>query len=321
MKLSVIVPVYNGEKYIQRCLQSICGQTFQDLEIVLINDGSTDKTDQVIRDFMTLSQEKRIRYFVQTNKGLPQTRKVGVGFANSPYIGFVDADDWIEPDFFAALMEQIGGDVDMVCAGFSEDCNGNSEVHCVRETRKMSAEDALLQIHLRKSVYQFAWNKIYKKSLFDYVNFPEGNVIGEDYCIVSQCLEHAQNVIVVPNCGYHYIKLSDSMSHVGYNKNFSDAVEMYIRRDGVLTRKYPALEIPIRNFMIQNYMGAIMAMCRNKTFDTKVIEFAHTVVKKGIRNFLCRSDFALYWKISVFLYFVSPKIFIKVFSLSLQKRN
>ena len=321
MKLSVIVPVYNGEKYITRCLESICQQKFEDFEIILINDGSTNKTHEVIRAFIDLTQEARIRYFVQRNKGLPQTRKRGVELANAPYIGFVDADDWVEANFFYELIEQTEKNVDMVCAGFSEDCNGKSDVHCLQENYELSAADALLQLHLRKAVYQFAWNKIYKKSIFEFVKFPEGNVIGEDYCIVSQYLEHANNVIVINNSGYHYVKLSDSMSHVGYNKSFASAVSMYINREESLTKKYPTLATAIRNFMIQSYMGAVMAMCRNKAFDFEVIKFTHNIVKKSFKDFLLKSDFALYWKSSVFIYFVSPKLFIKLFSMSIRNQG
>ncbi|MBQ3035419.1 MAG: glycosyltransferase, partial [Lachnospiraceae bacterium] len=96
--ITIIVPVYNGEKYIQKCLDSILQQTYDNYEILIVNDGSTDETLKIATQYE--QKYENIRIVTKENQGLPQARKTGVENANGSYIGFVDVDDWIDPDMF-----------------------------------------------------------------------------------------------------------------------------------------------------------------------------------------------------------------------------
>ena len=100
-KISVIIPVYNAENYLRKCLQSVCEQSLKDLEIICINDGSTDNSQEILERFA--ADDSRIRIIKQSNTGLSATRNKGIFLAKGEYLGFVDADDWINPDFYNTL--------------------------------------------------------------------------------------------------------------------------------------------------------------------------------------------------------------------------
>ena len=124
IKISVIIPVYNGEKYIKRCIDSIKKQTFNDWEIILVDDGSKDKTG-VICDSYAL-EDKRIKVFHKSNGGVSVARNFGIDKAIGDYITFVDCDDWIEKDFFEKVVNFLTKDsVDILITGFIFDKNGN----------------------------------------------------------------------------------------------------------------------------------------------------------------------------------------------------
>jgi len=316
MKLSVIVPVYNGQESIGRCLNSIKNQIYNDIEIVIVNDGSTDNTADVIKAFTEEISHIPVTVVNKENQGLPQARKSGVEAAHGEYIGFVDADDWIEEKFYDQLMKLAqASNADIVCSEITEDRGDGQRILANHADRMiLSDEEAIKLLHQRKAVYQFAWNKIYKKEIFQNVVFPKKNMIGEDYALVVQAICHSKSIALSKACGYHYVILDGSMSHVGYNDNFKNGINMYQVMEKKIRKKYPKCQIYISNFMIQNYMGAVMAMCQNKKFDYEIITWIKRFIRTHLKEFLKYSPFAIHWKIGVTLFAINEKIFLTIYS-------
>lgn len=186
-KISVIIPVYNVENYLRLCLDSVLAQTYQNLEIIVINDGSTDGSDAICREFA--ARDSRILYFSKDNSGLSDTRNIGIGQASGAYVTFIDSDDWVEKTYIEELYTKLlAHDADIAICNY----------HRFNETENLfykhvNPEDYYEQLYspaqIIEGLYEnrynkkfaliSAWGKLYKRSLFDDLLFPKDQ-IGED---------------------------------------------------------------------------------------------------------------------------------------------
>ena len=173
MKISVIVPVYNVEKYLDKCLETIVGQTYSDLEIILVNDGSTDNSGAKCDDWA--KQDNRIKVFHKNNGGLMSAWKHGVEKATGNYIGFVDSDDWIDFNMFEVLLKaSIDNDAELVVCSFIHETNNPYPQETFLDNGIYSREDIEQKIYpilIRKEFYSqrglvpSRWTKLFKKDI------------------------------------------------------------------------------------------------------------------------------------------------------------
>ncbi len=173
-KISVIVPIYNAEAYLNRCLDSIINQTYSDLEIILINDGSTDNSLDICLEYA--SKDKRIVVYNQTNKGISKTRNKGIELATGDYIGFVDSDDIISPRMYETLYNLMT-DEKCLIAGcqytkFTSSCNFKEDKNYISYTK----EEALKK-NLNEEISNFLWDKLIKEELFNDFKLKEAESI------------------------------------------------------------------------------------------------------------------------------------------------
>lgn len=210
-KISVIVPIYNAERYLDKCLQSIVEQTYSNLEIILVNDGSFDGCDKLCRKWER--KDSRIIYIRKKNAGVCSARNLGLDKATGNYIAFVDADDYISPLMYEKLYAlMINNGVDLVICGRTR----------VLGNRTVNYKDTGLQafsgrcVNMRKLSCQFdlniCMNKLYKKSIFDSLRFPLGMTYAEDLFIVPDLLSRAEKVIYTSEGLYYYVERGDSAS-------------------------------------------------------------------------------------------------------------
>ena len=211
-QISVIVPVYNVERYIEKCIRSILEQTFSDIEVIIVNDGSQDRSIDIIHNVF---RDGRIKIINKKNAGLPQARKTGFENATGRYIVFVDADDWIDSNMLQLLYEKIvSSHADIVCCGvLFDDDNGNRiEEWNVEEETAYDKESAIINLHNSCGVYQFMWNKIFSRRVVSGSDFPMGHFVGEDYCTLIPMIEKAVNIIQIPENTYHYVQHGSNMT-------------------------------------------------------------------------------------------------------------
>ena len=192
MKLSVIVPVYNAAPYLPRCLDSLCAQTLDDYELLLIDDGSTDASPAILEDYRARYPEK-IRVLRLENGGQGRARNRGLALAQGDYIGFADSDDWVEPDMFASLWEAARKeDADLaVCDAW--ECPEGGEPRPMPLCEREGAFKATV-----------VWNKLTRRELFETLRFPEGKLWYEDLPVAVRLLLRARRVAEVRRPLYHY---------------------------------------------------------------------------------------------------------------------
>ena len=184
--ISVIVPVYNVEPYLEKCLDSIIGQTYKDLDILVIDDGSTDHSDEICDKYA--EKDKRIKVFHTENRGLSAARNLGLENAKGEYIGLVDSDDWIEQDMFEALLskiEETAADV-AECGSFVDYPEKSIKRTAIQQVVQ-SEESIEALLHGRISTQ--VWNKLYNRSCFENVRFPDGRSF-EDIATTHKIINH-----------------------------------------------------------------------------------------------------------------------------------
>ena len=221
MLISVIIPVYNAAAFLRRCVDSLLAQTFRNFEIILVDDGSTDSSanicDEYVKKGVRGNHETEItgtiRVVHQANAGVSTARNRGIAEAQGEYISFVDADDWVEPDFlqtFADEVEKHKG-VDLVVQGFI-DQNGTVRTwpQSHYSTKRELGSD-LYELE-KNSLIRYVWNKLFRRELIvtNLLQFNSSIIVGEDYMFVLLFISNSQHVIIQPYAGYHYIYPSDS---------------------------------------------------------------------------------------------------------------
>ena len=210
-RISVIVPIYNVEKYVRRCLDSLVNQTLREIEIICIDDGSTDSSGTVADEYKNEEGWPLIRVIHTQNRGLSAARNRGIDEARAEWIMFVDSDDWVEPRFCEIPYETaIENDADLVI--FEEDRwkNGRKLKNKKSKSIPTGHVDELTTYDYGSVV---AWNKHYNRVLFDTVRYPEGRVY-EDYATTHKLVHEAKKIILVKDCLYHYTLRKGSISHI-----------------------------------------------------------------------------------------------------------
>lgn len=212
--ISVIIPCYNAERTLARCLGSVVQQSYGQLEIVLIDDGSTDGSSDIYKNFH--HSDSRIKIIRQDNSGVSRARNKGVKIATGDYICFVDSDDWVEPNYCEALyrlLDQKNADISIVEASY-EDEKGNVVFHKNISEEAVFDGKKALQILLEDDIIQsHPWGKLYKSSFFNDVHFPENLKCFEDYSTLFKVFDKALTVAKSNQKLYHYIQHEDSLSH------------------------------------------------------------------------------------------------------------
>lgn len=220
--ISVIVPIYNVEAYLPQCIESLLHQTFTDLEIILVDDGSTDGCAAICEEYGKM--DSRITVLHKENGGLVNARKTGLKAANGEYVGYVDADDWIEPDMYERMyIKMIEEKVDVVMCGHYEDTGTvrKKVLHGIPEGQygkqelfrevypRMIVNDAFFE----GGIFPGVWDKLYRKERLEPFQYEvdERITMGEDAACIYPCLLNAESIYVMGESFYHYRQTQTSM--------------------------------------------------------------------------------------------------------------
>ncbi|MCB7320747.1 glycosyltransferase family 2 protein [Lacrimispora sp. 210928-DFI.3.58] len=239
MKVSVIIPVYNVEKYLKRCLNSVLCQTYRNLEIIIVDDGSEDYSGMICDNIC--ETDKRIVVIHKKNGGLSSARNMGLEIATGHYITFVDSDDYIALDFIEKtldLCEDKKADIAiMQMLYISEDINEE-----MKQGEKNIVEIFDSQRAIEESLYQKRYScctpgKLYKRHVFDKIRFPEGR-LSEDLATCHLLLDAADKIVYSNEIGYYYRQHNSSIMHI-FNPRRMDALEWSINIEQFCEEKYP----------------------------------------------------------------------------------
>lgn len=242
--ISVIVPVYNVEKLLPKCLDSILAQTHENLEIILVDDGTKDRGGLICDEYA--ARDSRIKVIHKENGGLSSARNAGLDIARGEYIGFVDSDDWIEPQMYEtmlALAEKHG--VKLVCAGrwdVSERTGEKTKGLCPEKEEVVSGEELAGRIFLWQNLDSAAWDKLYHRSLWQTQRYPLGR-INEDIPVTYRVALEAGKAAMCPHPFYNYFHRAGSITTAKAvtDKSFhfpQNAAQVYDH----ICREYPSLK-------------------------------------------------------------------------------
>lgn len=222
-KVSIIIPVYKVEKYLKRCIESVINQSYKNIEIILVNDGSPDKCGEICDSYARI--DSKIKVIHKKNGGLSSARNAGLDIASGEYIMFVDSDDWIEEDSLEKLDKYMDMSYDIINFKFSFIKEGSKNIIELQSDSKESYECDLISYIDKLFMGElsfFIWNKLYKKDLFNEVRFPEGRNY-EDLATIYKLYFNAKNIIVTDYTLYNYwLGNSNSITSNSTIKNMTD---------------------------------------------------------------------------------------------------
>ena len=251
--ISIIVPIYKVEPYLDRCVRSIVEQTYENLEIILVDDGSPDNCPAICDAWA--AKDSRIRVIHKKNGGLSDARNAGLAVAAGKYVSFIDSDDYIAPEFIARLYEAVvktGAQV-AECATDYVDENGTVlRLRNAADVEEMGKIEALRRLVQENGVYQTVWNKLYRREVMVGIPFAVGK-LNEDEFWTWQVLDRIEKLAIVPDPLYHYLQRGSSIIGVGYNIRRLDGLDARLQRTQYL-QKYPELAVLTR----QELMGSCM---------------------------------------------------------------
>lgn len=281
--ISVIVPVFNVELYLEKCIDSIINQTYQNLEIILVDDGSTDRSGGICDAYV--KKDGRVRVCHKCNGGLSSARNTGLDMAAGEYIGFVDSDDYIAPDMYESLCSFLSEDVDLVCCGIVRtDKRGHRTVtgdakHPVYLDHQQSVKELLLRRHLAFS----ACDKLMKRTIIGELRFPQNRVC-EDLPFTYNVVKRCKKTVNIGSCKYFYNYRGDSISRKPFYARRIDYVLFAgdILKD--VRSRYPSLRKEAEFLYIINMMSTIDAI--NDSSDAGGCEYMRERLVKAVKKMI-----------------------------------
>ena len=256
--ISVIVPVYNVEKYLSGCIESIVNQTYKNLEIILVDDGSPDRCGAICDEYA--KKDERIKVIHKKNGGLSSARNAGIEISNGEYIAFVDSDDYIGRDMYEVLYNNIkkyNCDIS-ICNFLCVDENGKN-IDSMNETMPVGDgvvdSKSVLYYKFTETKYWYwvvAWNKLYKRNIFDNIRFEDGK-LHEDEFIAHHIYFSAENVACASDALYFYVQRTDSIMSKKYSVKRLDYVEaLLLRLNFAIENEFPK-DVILKYFNIYFY--------------------------------------------------------------------
>lgn len=223
-KISVIVPVYNVEKYLPRCVESLLNQTYDNLEIILVDDGSTDDSGKICDDYAR--KVKKIKTFHKKNGGLSSARNYGILHSSGEFISLIDSDDYVDSSLYEDCMRAFDKDSDILVFNYRKEYD-EQPIYDLKVSNKISKHSNIdaLNLLLSTSIDNFAWNKIYRKHLFKNVSFPNGKNF-EDIGTIYKLFIESRDVIVLENEYYHYVIRDNSITTKLSKKSLLDYIDL-----------------------------------------------------------------------------------------------
>lgn len=269
--ISIIVPVYKVEAYLEKCINSILNQTFSEFELILVDDGSPDKCPQICEEYA--KKDFRIKVIHKENGGLSDARNAGIEIAKGKYMGFVDSDDYIAPDMYDSLYRLItenGCDI-AVCGAVNVGENDEAVYEDSDEAYVLNKADALYEMICNRLFTVNTWNKLYRSELFQNIRFPKG-MLYEDLATTYKLISESDKVVYSPMKKYAYLQRQGSIMNVtGYNVS-TDKIK--IVSDMLLEFSDKALQAGILKYLLTDIYK--MSACGNLTKNKEYIDALHT---------------------------------------------
>lgn len=283
--ISIIVPIYNAESYLEECIQSIINQTYKHLQIILVDDGSTDRSGSICDSYAM--RDERIDVIHQNNAGIVLARKCGLTRAKGEYIGFVDADDYIQEEMFECLIQSIG-EADFIHSIYYENDRKReislSGMMDISEEKIGFLESAVLDesAYLSPSM----WSKLYRADFIKkcFMKVPDECTFGEDLLCLCICILEGHQIVLLNDAYYHYRVLAGSVSHQKGITNIRNILTLYDCIEKTLSsyKEYEQIEEYIRKWFWITLIGSLKREERTFCIQNYYLEEVESIQGKKI---------------------------------------
>ena len=285
--ISVIVPIYKVEQYLDRCVESLIHQTYQNLEIILVDDGSPDQCPAMCDAWA--KKDSRIKVIHKKNGGLSDARNAGMEIASGQYMGFVDSDDWVEPDMYRFLYQHMQDTTsDIVSGGVRyvwENGFPSRTMTYSGEPLTFTRQEAMASLINETALVVPVWNKLYSREVIGYIRFPVGK-INEDEFWSWQIIARANRISSVPDVFYNYLQRGGSIMSQQLLKQPLHAIEAKCQRHEYIVHHIPELtDLSCMNLMyICLYRAQVLRRTQPKSEIQKYLCQLKKVVKQHRPN-------------------------------------
>ena len=248
---SIIVPVYNDENNLPRCIDSILSQTFVRFECLIINDGSTDNCPYICNEYAR--KDKRIRVFHKKNEGISKTRQFGINHAKGEYTFFVDSDDWVEPSFLADIDRKLDKDRDdILFMDFFEE-NALGKELCTVQNPASTDTETIIRLVLEGKLYSCLWNVVINRNLYamNNITFSEDINYGEDSLFIIELLLNKPSIGYLAGAYYHHTFNHGSFTRTNRKQRYLNRVK-FLEQLPLLLEKYDRNDLAAYNFFPLN---------------------------------------------------------------------
>lgn len=282
--ISVIVPIYKVENYLEKCIISILNQTYSRLEIILVDDGSPDKCGIICDEFK--EKDSRIKVIHKENGGLSDARNVGIQNSTGKYITFIDSDDYVEKEYIDLLYTTlISNNADISIASHRVLYKKKSIDKSTGDKFCGNSEMILEKILYDDGVDLSAWGKLYKTKLFNQIKFPKGRLF-EDSATTYQLIDLSEKIAVYSKPVYNYVMRDDSISRNQFSKKKLDLITSTEEMTDFIQKKYPELEKACNRRLMYAYLSTLTQLSKSKKPDKEIKEQLITYIKNNKKSVL-----------------------------------
>lgn len=309
--VSVIIPIYNAEKYLERCLESLKNQSYSDYEVLMMDDGSEDSSSEICKKFV--EADKRFCYHFQNNSGVSFTRNAGLRCALGNYITFIDADDWVEPDYIERLLSVCkDNSCDIVlCSRIVENGKKSFEVR-FDDLSDVKCENTESFIPTANHLYGSVWGGIYTRSAIQNVWFDESIHFGEDMVFISTVIKRTAKIGRINEPLYHYSKNAndETLSKGRFSSRRISNLEAYRKTAEIFKDNKKAQEV-----ILGRYCDAcayfMSVYYQNKEFRKEYYRWTLDEYRKNYIHMIRTFKKSWIWRVHDFFLLVCPEIVLK----------
>ena len=293
--ISIIVPVYKVEQYLDNCLTSIVRQTYNCLEIILVDDGSPDHCPKMCDAWA--SRDSRIKVLHKQNGGLSDARNAGLDICTGEYVAFVDSDDWIKPNMYQRMVEVIEQEEADICACNIISCYPDKEIKWGGKSYTVGDSETMLDMLYSDTIYPVcAWNKLYRRCLWETLRFPVGKIC-EDAFTTYLLLDKAEKIVQMTEALYCYRIRPESIMTSAFSHKSMDEEEAWRKNYEYIKENYPKVYRKAYTFYLQSVNSLIHRIKpEDRERFQEEFQYLRTVMKKNLFYMLCRSTASLKYR-------------------------
>ena len=306
--ISIIIPVYNVEKFLDKCINSIVNQTYKNLEIIIIDDGSTDNSGKMCEAWKI--KDNRIKVLHQQNFGAGHARNVGIEASTGKWIFFVDSDDYLKLEIIELLYKNaIKTSSDVSSSGYIVKMFQDEIIKYNKENYVVNSEEALRKMLVGEGISTFVCDKLYKKELFETIKFPEGKN-RERIAVLYKLFDKASKISHISEAGYYYVQRNGSLSHAEFtSERLTNGIEFLEEMLNFICEKYSKLQNEAEAYFTTQLHIAIINCYKNnakevyKDLKSKLKSYMKRILKNPKIKFRkkVKSIFLAYFEGSKFL--------------------